>query len=64
MACSYVPAAGVVLGVGHDDPAGRVHLQRHPVTPLRRMPEDFVQHPDHVLEAVIVVVEQNNVVGW
>jgi hypothetical protein len=49
---------------GDDDPSGGVYLYRHLVALFRRVSEDFVQHPDYVLEAVIVVVEQNNVVGW
>src|SRR5829696_2147212 len=51
------------VGGRHNHPPCSVDLPRHLITFLHRMPEDPLQHQDHILIAVIVVIEQDYVVG-
>src|ERR671910_978381 len=51
------------MGGSHDDPPCGVDLPCHLITLLYRMPEDFLEHQDHILVAVIVIIEQHHVVG-
>src|SRR5207245_6990284 len=46
-----------------DDAPMRADLPGHLVALLTRVAEELLQHRDHVLEAMVVVVEQDHVVG-
>src|SRR5713101_3059312 len=47
----------------HDNPPRGVHFHGHLVAPFRGMAEEPLQHVDDVLEAMIVVVDEDDVVG-
>src|SRR5688572_17071295 len=50
-------------GVNDHAPLG-VHVHRHLVAAFRGMAEKLAEHGDDVLEAMVVVVEKDDVIGW